>query len=666
MGQGAVVNESETLTATQDAKLIYSECSNMSTQKLKHEKSQAQDELSFDFMEIVKDIASIVLEFEKQEIEIIDQSRVARFSCELKALCINTFSLRALLKAKPKLNRGFIVDFVSVDSQQIMYMKSGQSKFIQKTSFKHFERSNIGITLQNISSHLIYIETANERKLVNSFSGQCYCKLCSGIKNLKLRQLTVKKTLKKVVSAMLELSVGLEIALKDDIKFCLQEFLQDKSCMYNQTTKFRRSIFSSSDHDGLRRVTKIFEKNFQNIIMHERARKLDLNAMHRKLAAEEIDLEDLRNFMRGSQVIEKLHKIQVDFYMLFTSNLDILQENLKTADFVHLIDLFKTKDCRFLSILNECVFLVSFRVDGNWVHANFRHTTYKLTNFTMFSCFVKEFDGGFWLNDLHNRIVEPKDIEFYNKSRPIKSSDFVLKNLDIIATRKIIENRDCYTLFCVSNTSYMENDTLVRCDRGSSKVWCGQFILKFAEGSLSHLNLASHIARAEWIGSVSEDFDHRIPSKIQEQTVKIYEEEDQLEMETEEASSWLLREDLVQILGVALGTFFFILAALGVLYLKCRKRGGTTLIVPSFKADTSSVTLNRGGFRQNSYEQFSHPEPDNPTGPPASNTTQDCAASAPPEVSHKRVERKHTKQQSSGNNSKGSKRSLVTETFRTK
>ena len=126
-------------------------------------------------------------------------------------------------------------------------------------------------------------------------------------------------------------------------------------------------------------------------------------------------------------------------------------------------------------------------------------------------------------------------------------------------------------------------------------------------------------------------------------------------METEEASSWLLKEDLVQILGVACGTFFFILAALGLIYLKCRKRGGTTLIVPSFKADTSTVTLNRGGFRQNSYEQFSHPKPDGPASPPAANTTQDYTASAPPEVSHKRVERKHTRQQSSGN-SRGSKR----------
>ena len=168
-------------------------------------------------------------------------------------------------------------------------------------------------------------------------------------------------------------------------------------------------------------------------------------------------------------------------------------------------------------------------------------------------------------------------------------------------------------------------------------------------------------------GSFSEDFDHRIPSKIHEQTVQNYERDDDLQMETEEASNWLLGEDVVQILGVALGTFFFILVTLAVLYLKCRKRGGSTLIVPSFKADTNSVTLHRGGFRQkNSYEQFSQPEPDGPTRPPASETTPNSADSAPPEVSHKRVEHKHTKQQSSGHNSKGSKRSLVADTFRTK
>ena len=59
-------------------------------------------------------------------------------------------------------------------------------------------------------------------------------------------------------------------------------------------------------------------------------------------------MEELRNFLRSSQVIEKLHKIQVDFYMLFTENLNILQEDLKTSDFIQMIDLFKTNECRFL------------------------------------------------------------------------------------------------------------------------------------------------------------------------------------------------------------------------------------------------------------------------------------------------------------------------------
>ena len=172
--------------------------------------------------------------------------------------------------------------------------------------------------------------------------------------------------------------------------------------------------------------------------------------MHRKLGAEELDLDDLRNFMRGSQVIEKLHKIQVDFYMLFNSNLDILQKNLETADLVNLITLFKTRDCRFLSIFNKCVFLDSFRISENWIHANFKHSIYKLSNFSMFSCFVKEFEGNFYLNDLHNRILRPKEVEFFNKTRPIRSSDFVVQNVGIIATRNIIENGDCYTIFCVS------------------------------------------------------------------------------------------------------------------------------------------------------------------------------------------------------------------------
>ena len=138
-------------------------------------------------------------------------------------------------------------------------------------------------------------------------------------------------------------------------------------------------------------------------------------------------------------------------------------------------------------------------------------------------------------------------------------------------------------------------------------------------------------------------------------------------METEEASDWLLREDVVQILGVAVGTFLFILVTMTVFYLKCRKRGGSTLMVPYFQADTNSVNIHRGGFGQNnSYTQFSQPQPDVPTGPSASETTPNSTASAPPVISHKSLERKIKKQQSSLHTSKRGKRSLVAENFRTK
>ena len=666
--QGSLLDGNETLTVSSDAKFIYSECSSLSTQQMQYEKSRVKYEVSFDFFEIAKDIAEIVMEFEEQQIEIIHQSQVAKFDCGLNALCLNTFSLRALLKAKPKKDMGFIIDFVSVDSQQIMYMKSGIGKFIQKDSFKHFERSNIEIDLRNISSHLIYVETTHERKLLNKFPGKCYCKLSSTMKNLKLHQLAVKKTLKKVVYSVLELSIGLKIALQDNIRNCLQEFLNDGNCMLNQTTKYKRSIFSSGDHDDLRRITKIFEKNFKNILLHEKARKFELNTMHQQINAEEAGLEEFRNYLKSSQLIEKLHKIQTDFYLLFMENLNILQEDLKNSDLIQIIELFKSKKCKFLSILNACVFLTDFRIDRNIVHANFRHNVYKLRNFTVFSCYVSEFDGSFWLNDLHNRIVGPKDIDKYNRTRQVRPSDYALDNLKVIATRKVIDNRECYTLFCLTNTTYFENKTLVNCEKGESKVFCGEFTVTFAEGILSHMNLASHFSRVEWTGTFSEQFNNQLPSGLYERNVQTYDKnDDQLEMETEEASDWLLREDIVRIIGVAVGSFLFILVTMTVLYLKCKKRGGSTLMVPYFQADTNSVNIHRGGFRQNnSYTQFSQPQPDVPTGPPASETTQNSTASAPPLVSNKSLERKLAKQQSSGHNSKGSKRSLVAANFRTK
>ena len=666
--QGSLLDRNETLTASTDGRFIYSECSSMSIQKMQYENSNVKYEVSFDFFAMAKDIADIVVEFDKQQLEIIQQSQVVKFDCGLNALCLNTFNLRALLKAKPKKDIGFVIDFLSVDSQEIMYMKRGTGKFIQKDSFKHFQRANIEIDLRNRSSHLIYVETDHDRKLLNQFPGKCYCKLSSTMKNLKLHQLGVKKTLKKVVYSVLELGMGLKIALQDNIKNCLQEFLNDGSCKLNQTAKHKRSIFSSGDHDSLRRITKIFENNFKNILLHEKARKFELNTMHQKISAEEAGLEEFRNYLKSSQLIEKLHRMQSDFYQLFVENLNILQDDLRNSDLIQIMKLFRSKKCEFLSLMNACVYLTDFRLDKNIVHANFRHNVYNMRNFSYFSCHVSEFEGSYWVNGLHNRVVGPKDIQKLNKTRQVRPSDYVLEGLKVIATREIINDVECYTLFCLTNMTYFENNTLVYCKKGGSKVFCGEFTVTFAEGVLSHMNLASHFSKVEWAGTISEQFNNQLPSGLYEQDLQTYDENnEELEMETEGASDWLLREDIVQIIGIAVGFFLFILVIMSVVYLKCKRRGGSALMVPYFQADSQSVNIHRGGFGQNhSYTQFSQPQPDVPTGPSASETTPNSTASAPPVISHKSLERKIKKQQSSLHTSKRGKRSLVAENFRTK
>lgn len=121
-----------------------------------------------------------------------------------------------------------------------MYIKKGIAKFINKEYFKHFTNANIHIELKNKSSHLIFVQTELDRKLLNSYEGTCYCKLSKNIKNLHLHQLGLKKTLKQVIFTFLELGVGLKITLPNNLQEWLQAFLDDKDCMMKNTTRSKR------------------------------------------------------------------------------------------------------------------------------------------------------------------------------------------------------------------------------------------------------------------------------------------------------------------------------------------------------------------------------------------------------------------------------------------
>ena len=90
---------------------IQSNCSNVTVQKLKSDRSDQSIELSFNFLDIGMDLVGTITEFQEQKLEIIKQSKVVRMDCRLNGLCLNTFDLKALLKAKVKKDVGFIIDF---------------------------------------------------------------------------------------------------------------------------------------------------------------------------------------------------------------------------------------------------------------------------------------------------------------------------------------------------------------------------------------------------------------------------------------------------------------------------------------------------------------------------------------------------------------------------
>ena len=102
------------LNASLEDRLLYpSNCSNMTVQKLKSDRSDQALELSFNFLEIGLDLVETIMEFQEQKLEIIKQSKVVRMDCRLNGLCLNTFDLKALLKSKVKYDVGISFNPIS-------------------------------------------------------------------------------------------------------------------------------------------------------------------------------------------------------------------------------------------------------------------------------------------------------------------------------------------------------------------------------------------------------------------------------------------------------------------------------------------------------------------------------------------------------------------------
>ena len=193
--------------------------------------------------------------------------------------------------------------------------------------------------------------------------------------------------------------------------------------------------------------------------------------------------------------------------------------------------------------------------------------------------------------------------------------------------------------------------------------------MTFDRGVVSHLKLRSHFSKIDWAGSITEPLNEKIPSGLSEQVFpREHDNNEQLDIETESASGWLWQEDVIQIIGTSIGFCLFLLVVMGIVYLKCKRKRGSSVMVPYFSSETQSVNLSRGGFGQHpSYTQFSQPHPDIPTGPAASaETTPNSTASAPPLDTNKSLERRIKQQQSPKHSTRRGKHSIVSGSFRTK
>ena len=109
------------------------------------------------------------------------------------------------------------------------------------------------------------------------------------------------------------------------------------------------------------------------------------------------------------------------------------------------------------------------------------------------------------------------------------------------------------------------------------------------------MKLRSHFSKIDWAGSVTEPFNEYIPSGLSEQVLpEEHDNNEQLEIETDNASEWLWQEDVIQIIGISIGFCLFLLVIMGVVYLKCKRKRGSSVMVPYFSAESQAVNLSRG------------------------------------------------------------------------
>jgi len=277
-------SESQTTLSVQNANdslnsLERSFCSPENVSRMTHDMQDLISTINVDMDNIGLDLAHKISEVQKQTLKFHVKKDVVAFNCKLSSICIKPFTLKSIMKSNVDQDFNYIVDFWAVDETQIMYLDKGKPSYIYEEDFGQFAKANVFIDLKNVTSHLIYSRNDVNKKLVNDANGTCLCKSSTSLVNVKRKQLSVERQLKKVVSNF----VGITTSMDD-------AYIKGNICKLSDLRR-KRSLFGSySSHDEIRRVTDAFQSNFKRILVHERDKSKYLQHLKENLQNDENDI----------------------------------------------------------------------------------------------------------------------------------------------------------------------------------------------------------------------------------------------------------------------------------------------------------------------------------------------------------------------------------------
>ena len=80
-----------------------------------------------------------------------------------------------------------------------------------------------------------------------------------------------------------------------------------------------------------------------------------------------------------------------------------------------------------------------------------------------------------------------------------------------------------------------------------------------------------------------EPLDENIPRGIREPVFPLEKGgTEQMEFVSERAGGWLFQDDVIQTIGISIGFCIFLLVVMGIVYLKCKRKRGESVLVPYY------------------------------------------------------------------------------------